>query len=292
MTGAVFIDGERRAPERAVVSVFDRGFLYGDSVFETLRTYGGVPFALDEHLSRLERSAESVLIALPIPRAALEAEVRSAVDAAGYAESYVRVLLTRGRGTSLGLDPALAEAPLRVVIVQPLVAPPPEKYEAGIRTISYRTQRIADGTSAAGAKLGNYLVAVLATHAARTRGAEEALLVDAADRVLEGATSNVFGISGDRLITPPEEVGILAGITRAHLLDVAGGVGFRAELRALPMEELFTLDELFVSSSIRELLPVVAVDDRAIGSGRPGAGTRRLLEAFRQAARRSVARSG
>ncbi len=285
MTGTVWIDGERFSAESAQVSVFDRGFLYGDSVFETLRTYGKRPFALDEHLSRLERSAERVLIRMPLDRDGFRREVNEALGAVDYDESLVRIMLTRGRGESLGLDPGLSNTPLRVMLVMPLVAPAAHKYAEGIGVITYRAPRLADGTAAAGAKVANYLAAVLAIDAARKASAEEALFVDAEQRVLEGSTSNVFAVRGGRLVTPPEELGILPGITRAHVLSLAAGRGLLTELRSLSVDELFEAEELFISSSIRELLPVVSVDGRRIGDGRPGKTTLALLSDFRVAAR-------
>jgi branched-chain amino acid aminotransferase len=284
----VMIDGEPFPPEAARVSVFDRGFLYGDSVFETLRTYGGQAFALAEHIARLERSARLVGIRVPLTSSELDAEVRRALGLAGFPESYVRIMLTRGQGQRLGLDPALAGAPLRVVIVSSLEPLPAVKYERGIAAITYRTQRVADGTEAAGAKLGNYLVAVLASEAARAADAEEALLVDREGSLLEGATSNIFAVREGRLITPPIALGILPGITRAHVLEIARALSLSVEERALSVSELNGLDELFISSSIRELLAVVRVDGRAIGSGRPGPLTERLLAAFRKRARASA----
>lgn len=280
----VLIDGQPFSPEQARVSVFDRGFLYGDSVFETLRTYGGKPFALDEHVARLEQSARLVSLRLPLSGAELTAEIRRAIELGGFPESYVRAMVTRGQGERLGLDPALAHSPLRVIIVCPLEALPTEKYARGIFAITYRTQRVADGTEATGAKLGNYLVAVLATEAARAASAEEALLVDREGHVLEGATSNVFAVRAGRLITPPIALGILPGITRAHVLALARELSLAVEERPLLTNELFDMDELFISSSIRELVPVVRVDGQAIGAGVPGPLAARLLVAFRERA--------
>src|SRR5690606_15659414 len=166
MTRQVMIDGRLVGEHAARVSVFDRGFLYGDSVFETIRTYGGRPFALDHHLQRLRRSAELVYIPLPVSEADLAREVDEAVRAAQNPESYVRVMVTRGQG-ELGLDPALAEVPLRVVIVGPLQPPPASAYDDGVGVVTFRTERPSDSTPAQGAKIGNYLVAVLAVRAAR-----------------------------------------------------------------------------------------------------------------------------
>lgn len=281
----VWIDGQCFSAESAQVSVFDRGFLYGDSVFETLRTYGKRPFALEEHLARLERSAERVLIRMPLDRERFRREVTDALQAVDHDESLVRIMLTRGRGTSLGLDPGLATTPLRVLLVMPLPVPPERKYADGIGVITYRAPRLADGTAAAGAKVANYLAAVLAIDAARRASAEEALFVDPEQRVLEGSTSNVFAVLGGRLVTPPEDLGILPGITRAHVLSLAAERGLFTEIRPISVDELLAAEELFISSSIREILPVVSVDGRRIGTGRPGETTLALLSHFRVAAR-------
>lgn len=279
----VWIDGAPVAAAEARVSVFDRGFLYGDSVFETLRTYDGRPFAVDEHLERLARSARLVHIELPVPLATLRDEIHTALrDTAS--ESYVRLTLTRGTG-ALGLDPRTASRPLRVLIVAPLHAPPPEAYERGVAVITYATQRVGDATPAAGAKIGNYLVAVLAMQEARTHGAVEALIVDGSGHVVEGATSNVFAVRGDVLCTPSEGEGILPGITRRHVLEVAARLGVEVRLGALTKEELLLADEMFISSSLRELLPVVRVDGAPVGAGVPGPVTRRLLDDFRRSVR-------
>jgi branched-chain amino acid aminotransferase len=281
MSTVVVIDGQTFDESRAFVSVFDRGFLYGDSVFETVRTYSGRPFALDEHLERLCWSAERVFIELPVGIDVLKEEVWRALKAAGNPESMIRIMVTRGRG-EMGLDPALADRPTRVVIVAPLHTPPPEAYERGVGVVTFRTQRIADATDAAGAKIANYLIAVLATREARRAGAIEALIVDNHGRVVEGTSSNVFAVVGSRLLTPPEELGILPGITRARVLDAARSLGISVEFLALGVEQLVDSDEVFISSSLREILPVVRVDQATIGAGVPGPLTIRLLAKFRE----------
>jgi branched-chain amino acid aminotransferase len=273
------IDGVIFQPEAAVVSVYDRGFLYGDSVFETIRTYAGAPFALDEHMDRLARSAERVGIALPIPVAEFGAEVMRAIAAAANAESYARAMLTRGSGP-VGLDPALAERPLRAVLVEPLTLPPASHYRDGVAVITVRTERAAD--AAQGAKVGNYLASLLALRAAREAGAHEALIIDQGGRVVEGTTSNVFVVKLGALITPPEETGILPGITRARLLAIAAEERLAVRLEPLAISDLHDADEIFLSSSIREVLPVVRVDGRTIGDGAPGPVTRRMHAAFRR----------
>jgi len=279
----VLLNGELTDPGRASISVYDRGFLYGDSVFETVRTYGGAPYALDEHMQRLGRSAERVHIRLPVAAEVIADEVKKAISLASNPESYVRVMVTRGTGP-MGLDPDLAENPSRIVFVEPLVAPPRESYQRGIDAILVRTARAADATAAAGAKVANYLSSLLAIRDAKRAGASEALFVDGKGRVLEGASSNVFTVTRGRLVTAPEESGILAGITRAHLIRAATRLGIEVVPRAFTEADLFAADEAFISSSIREMLPVVRVNGRAIGPGVPGPLTRRIHEEFRAGA--------
>lgn len=297
MSRLVSIDGALHAPDDAKVSVYDRGFLYGDSVFETIRTYAGKCFALGEHMARLERSAALVAIPMPISADAFAAEILAAVSASqspggpgdaspagpaapdAPAERYVRVMLSRGMGP-LGLDSSAAVAPLRVILVEPLQTPAPELYRDGVAVITVRTERAAD--AAHGAKVGNYLASLLALRAARAAGAHEALVLDAHGRIIEGTTSNVFLVQGGALVTPPEEAGILAGITRAHLFDVARSEGIPVRLASFTPEDLASADEAFLSSSIREVLSIVRIDGRAIGAGMPGRVTRALHVAFRQ----------
>ncbi|HTA88747.1 MAG TPA: aminotransferase class IV [Polyangiaceae bacterium] len=285
MQATVMIDGQLTVPEQAVVSVFDRGFLYGDSVFESLRTYDGRLFLLDAHLARLERSAARVLIELPVPLSQLREEVMTALAAQGSPEAYVRLMLTRGTAQSLGLDPELSGASRRVLMVMPLKPPPPEIYERGIAAITFRAERPSDAPSVADAKIGNYLLSVLAMRRAREQGAGEALLEDAAGNILEGSTSNVFAVFGGKLVTPPETAAILPGITRARVLELARDAQLPLELRAISRAELTRADEVFITSSIRELVPVVKIDGQPVGVGEPGPVARELLRGFRRAVR-------
>ncbi len=280
---AVSIDGAVAPPGEEKVSVYDRGFLYGDAVFEVIRVYGGRPFALGEHLGRLRLSAERVAIELPCGDEELEGEIERTVAAAGGGESYVRVMVTRGSGP-LSLDPSSARSPLRVILVEPVAAPPRTAYANGIALASMQALRAVDGTAAAGAKVTNYLSNLLALRDAKARGAAEALVVDGEGNVVEGATSNVFAVVGGALVTPPVSAGILAGITRRHVLAAARASGMLVEEARLPLTTLYAADEAFITSSIREVLPVVRVDDRAIGAKRPGPVARRLHRALREAA--------
>jgi branched-chain amino acid aminotransferase len=277
----VWIDGEAHAPDQAFISVYDRGLLYGDSVFEALRTYVGKPFALEEHLARLRRSAEKVFITLPLSDDALATEVVRAVRELGNDESYVRILVTRGTGP-ISMDPDTAKEPTRVVFVEPLTAPPREAYVAGIAVITSPVRRTVDDTAAAGAKVANYLASILALREAKARGAAEALVVDARGFVVEGTTSNVFAVLAGRLVTPPIFAGILPGVTRDHILRAASDLNLPVTERPLQREELYAADEVFITSSVRELFPVVRVDGRTIGSGVPGPIGRALHKRFRE----------
>lgn len=287
MSGRVVaIDGAILTPGQATVSVYDRGFLYGDAVFEVLRTYDGRPFAVDEHLARLRRSAERVFITLPVDDATLRREIDAALALARgdtSRESYVRVVVTRGTGP-LSLDPDTATHPLRVILVEPVVPPPRDAYLHGIALASVSARRAVDDTAASGAKVTNYLANLLALREAHGRGAQEALVVDARGHVVEGASSNVFVVTAGRVATPPESAGILVGITRAHMLRAARGLGVPVDERDLLPDDVYGADEVFITSSIRELLPVVRVDDRTIGSGAPGPVARALHRRFRESA--------
>lgn len=282
----VVIDGRRCAPEDAKVSVYDRGFLYGDSVFETVRTYGGSPFALDEHLQRLEESANALKIPLPIGRPTLAEEVTTAVDAAANPESRIRIILSRGRGP-LGLDSELAVEPLRVILIEPLELPPVQHYQDGIGVVCVQTVRASDAVHSA--KLSNYLASVLALQDARSAGAQEALVVNRDGFVVEGTTCNVFivrhattGGGGESMVcTPPLGIGVLPGITRAFVIGVAAELGLPVNDCTLTPEQIRAADEVFLTSSIREILPVVTVDGELVGDGRPGGTTRRLHAALR-----------
>jgi branched-chain amino acid aminotransferase len=274
-TGKVSIDGKVVDSAEARVSVYDRGFLYGDSVFEVYRTYGGAPFAEREHLERLARSAERLMIPMPVALSDLSAEVRATLDAAGEGDWYVRVIVTRGTGP-LTYDPSTASAPLRVIIAAPLSLPPRHHYEQGIAVTLLSASRPTDDARAAGAKASNYLANLLAVHEAKQKGAQEALMLGKDGQILEGASSNLFIVKAGRLRTPEPQPGILVGITRAEVLRAAAAQGIPVEEGEIRPEDLFAADEAFITSSIREVMPVVSADGHPIGVGTPGAVTRAL----------------
>ena len=280
--GKVSIDGQVVDSAEARVSVFDRGFLYGDSVFEVFRTYGGVPFAQREHLERLERSANRLMIPMPVSLQTLSSEVAATLDAAGEGEWYVRVVVTRGTGP-LTYDPSTAREPLRVIIAAPVSLPPVEHYERGIAVTLLHASRPTDDERASGAKASNYLANLLAVHEAKQKGAQEALVLGRRGQILEGASSNLFIVTEGKVLTPEPQPGILVGITRATVLAAARAQGIEAAETTVRPEDLYGADEAFITSSIREVMPVVAADGRTIGSGAPGPVTKRLHEGYLRA---------
>jgi branched-chain amino acid aminotransferase len=281
-TGKVSIDGQVVDSGEARVSVFDRGFLYGDSVFEVFRTYGGVPFGQREHLERLQRSADRLMISMPVSVETLSSEVAATLEAAGEGEWYVRVVITRGTGP-LTYDPSTATAPLRVIIAAPVSVPPAEYYERGIAVSLLHASRPTDDERASGAKASNYLANLLAVHEAKQKGAQEALLLGPRGQVLEGASSNLFIVKGGKVRTPEPQPGVLVGITRATVLMAAGVEGIEVEEAEVRPEDLYGADEAFLTSSIREVMPVVVADGRTIGSGDPGSVTKRLHQGYLRA---------
>jgi len=285
MSTIVAIDGRIMDAADARISVLDRGFLYGDSVYEVMRTYDGRPFGLADHLARLWRSASLLGIAPPLEPAALTEELSAALRASGHRESYVRVIVTRGSGP-IGLDPALAEHPCRVIIVTELKALPAELYREGAAICLVPAGRSAAGAVPAGAKSGNYLANIMALGAARRQGAHEAILLDQRGLITEGASSNIFAVLGGALHTPPLSAGILEGITRGKVMRLAREAGLALEERELGPADLAAASELFLTSTLREVLPVTRVDGQSVGDGRPGPVTLRLRALYRDLATR------
>jgi branched-chain amino acid aminotransferase len=279
--GVVDVDGVLWPAAEARISVFDRGFLYGDGAFEALRTYGGKAFRQQEHLERLAQSCRLLRMALPISLELLAQRVERAVAATGFAECYLRVVVTRGIA-KLGLD--LAEARQPSVLVYALSLSPPDLslYRDGIAVGLVQMLRSTEATSAQGAKATNYLASVLALDDVKQRGCLEAVILGSHGEVLEGSTSNVFAVRAGVLTTPPLSAGILDGITRRTVLELAKQGGLDCEERELLADELRGSQEVFITSSIRELVPVVRVDDARIGDGKPGPVVGSLIAAYRR----------
>ncbi|WP_428261322.1 aminotransferase class IV [Haliangium sp.] len=278
MAVKVYIDGVLYDPEHAVVSVFDRGFLYGDSVYEVMRTSAGVPVDEAPHLARLADSAAAIALCPPSVEY-LRAAIRESLAAADNDESYIRVVVTRGGG-EIGLDMALADEPRLIIIIKPLTRPAPELYQRGIALAIVHRQRTSRQSMDPRIKSGNYLNNIMALHEARRVGADEALMCDAAGRVAEGTTSNVFVVNGGGLITPTLDIGLLPGITRRRVIELARRDGMDVVEGVLTPEQVRSADEAFITSSIRGVLPVATVDGAPLACPAAGPVTRRIMTLY------------
>jgi branched-chain amino acid aminotransferase len=289
MPTIVDVDGRLLAPAEARLPVLDRGVLLGDSVYEVLRTYGGRPFELDVHLGRLGRSAAlaGLVPAWDGPRCSAEVARALAASRGGdppdpdaapwnVGERSIRVLMTRGGGEAAPEVP-----PAAVVIVEPLHGPPAAAYRDGVAAL---VVGLGPRRSDPAAKTGSRISHLLALRAAQAAGAHEALFRDAEGRITEGTSSNVFAVMGGRLVTPPLEAGILEGVTRGVVLRLAPLQGVAAEQALLPADGLERAEEVFITSTSREILPVTRLGVARVGDGRPGPITRALHAAFRREA--------
>jgi branched-chain amino acid aminotransferase len=281
----ISVNGRITGATEARVSPLDRGFLYGDSVYETLRTYSGRPFRLAPHLDRLRRSAEALGIdpartPVDIAQNVLDT-IAAACGAAGGAgdEAAIRVILTRGTG-ALGYDPATCGPPTLVVHVRTMPELPAAWFREGVDVAIVPVTRNAPAALDPAIKSGNLLNNYLAWEAGRKRGVYEAILLNAAGRVAEGASSNLFVARDGRLRTPGLDTGILSGITRAAVLEAARAVGIAADETDLMPADLTGADEAFLTSTLKGVLPIRRCDGWPIREGRPGPLTRRLMEAF------------
>jgi len=281
MSELVNINGELFAPAEARISVFDRGFLLADSVYEVIRTYRAIPFMLEQHLQRLRKSAEGLAMRAIVDGLPLADEVRRTVAAAGLPESYIRVIVTRGAGL-IGLDPRLAGAPTMVIIVTELRSYPDEMYQRGVNVALVGAEQRLRGAGGSAIKAGNYLLNMMALHDALRRGAEDGVMVGPDGYLTEGTTSNVFAVIDGRLVTPPLAAGILAGITRSLVLQLAAHAHVHVVEEEIEASKLFAAAEAFLTSTIREVLPVSSCDGRPIGSVVPGPMTRLLANALRR----------
>lgn len=280
MTRIVHLNGALVPETDARISPFDRGLLLGDGVFETMRAYEGRPFGLDAHLDRLARSCKATR--LPFP-GDLAARIRDVLAANALLDAAVRVTITRGPG-GRGASPEGA-GPATVLITAVPVAVPAETYERGVRLATARRLRMAADSLDPGIKSINYLVNVLARAEAEEAGADDALFVDDEGFVVEASQANVFAVFGDRLATPSLASGCLPGATRTVVLALAAWRGLACEETPILREDLFEASEVFLTGSVSELVPVVALDGIPMGDGRPGPLTRDLLARYRALAR-------
>lgn len=265
------------------MSAFDRGFLYGDGVFETLRTYGGTPFRLDAHLARLgDALAEVGITGAPGP-AELGRIVAETLARAELPEAYLRITVTRGEQIEGGPEPRLDVQPTVVVTALPLRQYPAVAYERGVSVVVLWPRNVAD-RPAPGVKSTSFQRGVLGRRQVASRSAQDGLYLDGCGNVTEGTVSNVFVVEHGALRTPPREV-CLAGVTRAEVLAIARGRGLAVVEAPVPVDLLHRAEEVFLTNSLAELLPVVEIEGRPVGSGCPGPIWRQLLLAYRERTR-------
>jgi len=274
------INGEIVPLEDARIPVLDNGFLFGDSVYEVLRTYGGRPFASGRHFRRMRASADRLGITVPVSDDELLRRIGALLARAGDIESYVRIVVTRGVGDS-SYDSRAITGPTVVMIQKELSLPPERHYSEGVRVCVVDTRRNHPRSLDPAIKSSNLLNNILALREARARGAEESVLSNLEGFIAEGASTNVFVVKDGALLTPPLSTGILGGITREVVLELAESLEIPRRETALELGDLVGADEAFLSSTTREVMPIRQVDEALIADGRPGPFTRRILKAFR-----------
>jgi branched-chain amino acid aminotransferase len=293
MSLKVYLAGKLVPKEEAVVSVWDHGLLYGDGVFEGIRAYDGRVFRLEQHLDRLWASARYIMLEIPLTRAEMIAAVTATCRANNLHGGYIRLVVTRGVG-DLGLDPrkcALCpeegrNGPTVIIIADQIALYPEEVYRQGLRVITCTTRRNIPEALDPGVKSLNYLNSVLAKIETGRAGADEGIMLNSEGFVAECTGDNLFVLRKGALITPPTSAGILHGITRGAVMELAAEMGLPVREELFTLFEVYTADEVFLTGTAAEIAPVVDVDGRPIGSGKPGEMTARLLAAFRELTRR------
>lgn len=284
LRGAVYVNGVIKPADQAVVPVYDHGFLYGEGVYETLRTYNKVPFLYDRHQARLRASAKRLHLDVPFTDARLAEWIDQTIAAAGEMnEAYIRILFTRGVG-ELNYDPRSTPTPTTVIIVKPLEEPPARVFERGINICVVDILRNHPGSVNPLIKANNLLNNALAMQEANRRGGEEGLMCNYRGELSECAQANFFMVRGGIVLTPPSEAGLLEGITRAFIFEVGRQAGIEVRDAVLHPKDLETADEAFITSTTRELSPVTSIDGNPVGTGKVGEITKALLAEFRRSA--------
>ncbi len=284
MSATVNVNGRITPAATAVISVFDHGFLYGEGIYETMRTYHRRPFLYDRHMRRLRRSAAMIELPLPFTDEELAAQIRDTQALATIdGEVYIRVLVTRGIG-ELTYDPKATPNPSFAIIVKPQIDPEPGVYEVGVRVVIVDIVRNHPDSVNPMIKSNNLMNSALAMQEALRSDAFEGVMRNYRGELTECTTSNLFIVKNKVALTPPLEAGLLPGITREFLFDIGKEVGVAVREQTLRDDDLFGADEAFLTSTTREAVPIVTVKDRTIGSGKPGPVTWTLLNEFRRLA--------
>jgi branched-chain amino acid aminotransferase len=272
----IFIDGRYYDERTAKVSVFDHGLLYGDGIFEGIRIYNGRVFKLTEHIDRLFYSAKAILLKIPMTHAELVKATVETCRKNKLREGYIRLLVTRGVGT-LGLNPRTCKKPSVIIIADKIQLYPPSHYQRGLDIITVPTTRNLHSALNPAIKSLNYLNNILAKIEANNGGCEEAVMLNAEGFVAECTGDNLFIVKNGALFTPPLSAGALYGITRQTVIELAEAAGIKVSEPNLTRYDLFNADECFLTGTGAELIPVVKIDGRVIGTGKPGKLTRRLV---------------
>jgi branched-chain amino acid aminotransferase len=277
----VWINGKLYDKADAKVSVYDHGLLYGDGVFEGIRVYNGRVFRCKEHIDRLYNSAKGIALEIPLSKKEFEEAIYFTLKANGLKDAYVRAVVTRGEGT-LGLDPNKCHTPQVIIITDSIALYPSEYYEKGLELVTVPAMRTPQNSLSPKIKSLNYLNNILAKIEAQQAGVIEAIMLNAQGYVAECTGDNIFIVARGKLITPPPEAGILEGITRRVVMELAVNAGITVLEQNLTRFDLYVADECFLTGTAAEIIPVVRIDSRTIGDGKPGKMTLSLLKMFRE----------
>ena len=275
----VYIDGKLYPKSEAKVSVFDHGLLYGDGVFEGIRSYNGLVYKMNEHLDRLYESAHTLMLDIPLTKKEMTQAVLRVLKANRLQNGYIRLVVTRGVG-DLGLDPKKCKKATIIIITDNIVLYPEALYRDGLEIITVPTVRNLPEALNPEIKSLNYLNNIMAKIEAGMAGYQEAILLNFQGYVAECTGDNIFVVKNGKLLTPPTYLGALKGITRSAILQIAEGEGIPAEEKIMTRHDVFNADEMFLTGTAAEIIPVVKVDGRKIGEGRPGKMTLRLMKDF------------
>ena len=277
----IYIDGEYWDKEDAKISVFDHGLLYGDGIFEGIRIYRGSIFKLKEHIRRLYLSAKALRLSIPLKEEEMIQTVEKVAKLNKRTDGYIRLVVTRGKG-SLGIDPRSCPSASVIIIAEDIQVYPEELYNKGIKIITSATRRLSPDIFDPRVKSLNYLTNIMAKMEARDAGCEEAVLLNKDGYVTECTADNIFIVRDGRLITPAPWLGILEGVTRNTILELAGQEGISWEETTLTRFDLYTAEECFLTGTGAEIIPVISIDGREIGNGLPGTVSEQLRVAFKK----------
>lgn len=280
----IYISGKFYDKENAKISVYDHGLLYGDGVFEGMRSYAGKVFRMKEHIDRLYESANAICLTIPMSKSEMEAAVYETLTKNALVDAYIRLVITRGAG-SLGLDPNQTSDPQIIIIADSIKLYPAEFYDKGLKIVTASTIRNHPAAFSPRVKSLNYLNNIMAKIEGLRAGCIEAVMLNHKGEVAECTGDNIFIVKHGVLMTPPKDAGILEGITRNAILDLAKRLGMTAFEQSMTRHDLYVADECFLTGSAAEVIPVIDIDGRSISDGKVGPITSKLIAAFKELVR-------